>query len=109
MDKQKEKKEIKERKENWREYWATVDDIERFLDDHILLRRNVVTGRVECRIPESDYFQHDGTTGMTTDWVPLTDHIVNELWRLLSKTKKVKKPDIYNVIESNYTPCYHPF
>ena len=46
---------------------------------------------------------------MTTDWVPLTDHIVNELWRLLSKTKKVKKPDIYNVIESNYTPCYHPF
>jgi hypothetical protein len=50
------KKEEKERKprsaqgnalraKNWKEYTATVEDIERFLSDHVLLRNNVVTGR----------------------------------------------------------------
>jgi hypothetical protein len=34
-----------------------VEDIQNFLMDHILLRHNVITGRVECRVIERDYFQ----------------------------------------------------
>ena len=34
----------KERKANWREYTATVDDIQSFLIDRVMLRHNVVTG-----------------------------------------------------------------
>ena len=35
----------KERKKNWKEYTATVEDIQNFLMDRILLRHNVITGR----------------------------------------------------------------
>ena len=36
---------------NWKEYMATVEDIQNFLMDRILLRHNVITGRVEYRLP----------------------------------------------------------
>ena len=45
-----------EHKRNWKEYTATVEDIQNFLMDRVLLRHNVITGRVECRIPERDSF-----------------------------------------------------
>ena len=51
------KKESKEHKKPWREVYATVEDIQNFLMDRILLRHNVITGRVEYRLPERDYFQ----------------------------------------------------
>ena len=54
--KKEKKKETKERKPNWKDYMASVDDIKAFLSDRIYLRHNVITGRVECRIPERDYF-----------------------------------------------------
>ena len=38
----------KERKKNWQETYATVEDIKDFLEDHVMLRYNVVTRRVEC-------------------------------------------------------------
>ena len=44
----KESTEPKEHKKNWKEYVATIEDIERFLDERVLLRRNVVTGLVEA-------------------------------------------------------------
>ena len=34
----------RERKANWCEYTATVDDIQSFLIDRVMLRHNVVTG-----------------------------------------------------------------
>ena len=40
-------------KKNWKEYMATVEDIQNFLMDRILLRHNVITGRVEYRLPDS--------------------------------------------------------
>jgi hypothetical protein len=46
--KKKESAEPKEHKPNWKEYVATIEDIERFLDERVLLRRNVVTGLVEA-------------------------------------------------------------
>ena len=47
-----------ERKPNWKEYMATVEDIQNFLMDRILLRHNVITGRVEYRLPSS--YEHEG-------------------------------------------------
>ena len=116
------KKEEKERKprsaqgdalraKNWKEYTATVEDIERFLSDHVLLRNNVVTGRTECRVLESDLFADWIAEGLPTDrWLPVSDRIVNTLWRGLSKTKKlnVRTQDIHQIIRSDFSPDYHP-
>ena len=41
---------------NWKEYMATVEDIQNFLMDRILLRHNVITGRVEYRLPVERLF-----------------------------------------------------
>ena len=92
----------KEHKSNWQEYTAMPEDIKAFLMDNIFLRHNVITGRVEYRIPSS--YETDGT-----DWQPITDRIVNSLWTKLSKEKKVRIQDVYHVIESDFVPNYHPF
>ena len=92
----------KERKANWKEYTASVEDIKAFLSDHVYLRHNVITRRVECRLPSN--YEHDGT-----DWQPVTDRIVNSLWAELSKEKSARVQDVYRVIESDFVPEYHPF
>ena len=51
--KRKKRETASERKPNWKEYMATVEDIQNFLMDRILLRHNVITGRVEYRLPSS--------------------------------------------------------
>ena len=102
--KEKKKKEApqKEHKPNWQEVYATVEDIKAFLADRIYLRHNVITGRVECRIPSN--YEHDGT-----EWQPINDRTVNTLWAELSKEKSVRAQDIYRVIESDFVPDFHPF
>nr|MCR5472736.1 virulence-associated E family protein [Prevotella sp.] len=100
--KKKNEREKKERKPNWQEYTATPEDIKAFLADRIFLRHNVITKRVECRIPSS--YETDGT-----DWQPITDRIVNSLWTEMSKLKKVRIQEMYHVIESDFVPDYHPF
>ena len=105
-----ENNEKKEHKPNWTEVYATVDDIKAFLADHIYLRHNVITGRVECRIPEADYFAGGGAGGLSTDqWQPISDRIVNSLWAAMSKEKPTRAQDIYRVIESDFVPAFHPF
>ena len=52
---------------NWKEYTATVDDIRTFLGGRVFLRHNVITGRVEYRLPDS------------SEWQPVTDRVVNSL------------------------------
>ena len=89
--------EPKEHKKQWREYTATVEDIQNFLMDRVLLRHNVITGRVEFRIPDTD------------NWQPISDRIVNSLWAELSATKTVRVQDMYRVIESDFVPEFHPF
>ena len=99
-----------EHKKNYKEYMATVEDIERFLGDNLLLRKNVVTGRTECRIPERDAFAQWRADGLPRDqWLPISDRIVNDLWRTLSRVKKVKTEDIWRVIESDFVPTFNPF
>ena len=96
------KKEMRERKPNWMEYTASVEDIKAFLADRVFLRHNVITGRVECRIPSP-------FPGETSQWEPISDRIVNSLWAELSKEKTVRVQDVYRVIESDFVPEYHPF
>ena len=102
MKKQKKDKEQKEHKKPWREVYATVEDIQNFLMDRVLLRHNVITRRVECREPSGDVT--DGTP-----WQPISDRIVNSLWAELSATKAVRAQDMYRVIESDFVPEYNPF
>ncbi len=91
-----------EHKPNWKKYMATVEDIQNFLIGRILLRHNVIMGRVEYRLPSS--CEHEGT-----DWQPICDRVVNSLWTELSETKMVRVQDLYRVIESDFVPEYHPF
>lgn len=81
MKERKKSEEKKEHKKPWREYTATVEDIQNFLMDRVLLRHNVITGRVEFRIPDTD------------NWQPISDRIVNSLWAELSATKAVRVQD----------------
>ena len=102
MGKQKTNEEKQERKKNWKEYWATVEDIQNFVMDRLMLRHNVITRRVEYRLPAS--YEHEAT-----DWQPLSDRVVNSLWSELSLTKQVRAQDIYRVLESDFVPEYNPF
>ena len=85
--KKRKKKERAERKPNWKEYMATVEDIQNFIMDRLMLRHNVITRRVEYRLPSS--YEHEGT-----DWQPITDRVVNSLWSELSLTKVVRAQDM---------------
>ena len=130
--KDKEKKEApqKEHKPNWREVYATPEDIKAFLRGRVMLRHNVITRRVECRLLERDLWEsYDGSAesamrllqeaarreerraefGETTEWQPVSDRIVNSLWTEMSKEKPTRAQDLYRVIESDFVPDFHPF
>jgi len=118
MKKKKEPTEKKERKANWKEYTATVEEIQDFLADRIFLRHNVVTGRVEYKAPLVPPDWGDDTTQDSSSpswgrsgggWLPICDRVVNSLWAELSATKVVRVQDMYRVIESDFVPEYHPF
>ena len=112
------------RKPNWKEYTATVEEIKSFLTDRIYLRHNVITGRVEYRIPAPDLFSASDEHGWARNmdfredpcfpdainmWQPINDRIVNSLWVEQSREKTVRVQDVYRVIESDFVPEYHPF
>lgn len=97
------KRETKERKPNWTEMYASVDEIKDFLGNRIFLRHNVITRRVEYRMPSS--FTQD----FQPDWQPIDDRIVNSLWARLSRDRRARVQDLYRVIESDYVPDFNPF
>ena len=102
----------KEHKKNWREVYATVEDIKTYLSDHIYLRHNVITGRIECRVPTKDLWEL-GTdpfeAAQVDKWQPISDRIVNPPWTAMSREKPVRAQDLFRVIESDFVPDYHPF
>ena len=71
----------KEHKPNWREVYASVEEIKAFLSDHIYLRHNVVKRWVEARLPQEDAFC--GNTELaqfvSDDWQPMSDRLSNTL------------------------------
>ena len=94
-----------DRKPNWQEVYATVEDIRQFLDERVLLRYNVVTRRVEVH-----WLTDFGDAAPSLDdWEPLTDRLVNSLWVEMSEQKQVRVQDIFRVIESDYVAEYNPF
>ena len=88
-------------KKSWRERYASMAEIEQFLSDHMFLRRNLVKGCVECRVP-SDYGQEG------TGWERLSDYRVNSLWRKYKHDKDVLTHDLRQVMESDFVPDFHP-
>ena len=75
--------------------FASVEEIEAFLKEHVKLRRNVITSRTE-------YLDK-------AVWRPISDTKVNSLWKDMSKTKRVNVQDIYRIIESDFVAEFHPF
>ena len=74
---------------------ASVEEIKSFLDGHVRLRMNEITSRVE-------YFEDEL-------WQAINDRKVNSLWAEMSQITRVNKQDLYNIIESDYIPLFHPF
>ena len=94
-----------DRKPNWQEVYATVEDIQQFLSERVMLRFNVVTRRVEVH-----WLTNWGDDlSKPPEWEPLTDRLVNSLWVELSVQKPVRVQDIFRVIESDYVAEYNPF
>ena len=102
-NKNKNKNQKKERKKAWQETTATVEEIQRFLEDHVMLRYNVVTRRVESLSPNPSPIREGN------GWEPVTDRLVNSLWTEMSRDRQVRVQDIYRVLESDFVPEYHPF
>ena len=102
-NKNKNQNQKKERKKAWQETTATVEEIQRFLEDHVMLRYNVVTRRVESLSPSPSPIREG------YGWEPVTDRLVNSLWTEMSRDKQVRVQDIYRVLESDFVPEYHPF
>ena len=92
-----------EHKVPWQEKYAKPEEIEQFLNDHIYLRRNVVTMRTEWREPSS--YKDDGTE----DWQPMSDWKLNSLWKDMMKENPVIFKHMQKIIESDSFTDYHPF
>ena len=79
--------------------WASVKEIEEFLDSQVSVRYNVI--RRQCELVWK---------GQGEAYVPLTDRDENTLWTRMKKTGvEVRLQDIRNVLQSEYVPLYHPF
>ena len=95
----------KERKKNWKEVYASVEDIQQFLSDRVLMRYNLVTHQTEVHWLTD--FGDD--LRQKPQWERINDRIENTLWKELSKEKPVRMRDLQYVIGSDYVPAYHPF
>ena len=103
MTKKRTTTEKRERKPNWLELMASVEEIEQFLSERVMLRYNVLTRRVECHVLSD--FGRPTAEG----YEAVSDRVVNSLWAELNRRKPVRIQDMQRVIESDFVPEYHPF
>lgn len=92
--------------------WASITDIEQFLESQVSVRFNVV--RRQCEIRWKDNTDHaDGTSPGPLhkgEYSPITDRDENTLWcRMKKDGTEVRLQDIRNVLQSEFVPLYHPF
>ena len=101
----------KEHKKNWREVYATVEEIKAFLRDHIYLRFNVVKHQVEARLPDEDPFfaNEEFQQFVTGDWLEMSDRLFKTLLSALQTVKPTREKDLETVIGSGFVPQFHPF
>ena len=99
------KKKEQEADKNWQEVYATVEDIQQYLDDRVMLRFNVVTHQTEV------HWLTDWGDDLSKppEWERINDRIENTLWKDLSKQKPVRMRDLQYVIGSDYVAEYNPF
>lgn len=78
--------------------WATVSDIEAYLQSQGLFRHNTATGKTE--------YSPNGTG----PFVELDDRTENSMWRNLSKEGKLAKiQELRSVLASDFVPRFNPF
>lgn len=78
--------------------YASVADIEQFINSQVSVRYNVIRRQCEIRWKDKGEF------------VAITDRDENSLWRRMMKDgKEVRLQDIRNVLQSEFVPLYHPF
>lgn len=98
------KKQLNPDRENgksMRPKYASVREIECFLDGQASFRHNIITGYCEC-LPRN---AEEGT-----EYVELTDRYVNSLWRrMCNEGMTVNLNDLRNVLQSEYVRPYNPF
>ncbi len=94
---------LRERKASYQERLMTVGEIEDWLDQHIELHRNVITGRQEYR-----WLSENALTG-TGPWLNYDDHTLNTLYRMMKRVKDVKRDEIDWTVCSDYARDFNPF
>ena len=101
----------KEHKKNWREVYATYEEIKDFLRDHVYMRYNTVKYQVEARLPPEDPFccNNELAVFVNDDWQPMSDRLFNTLLTTVSKLKPTRERDLKTVIGSGFVPDFHPF
>ena len=93
----------------WGDSFASVEEIRTFLSEHVQLRHNVITGRVEHAKVNGASVKSEKYDVQNERWAPITDWVVNSLWAEMSAMRRVNVQDIYRVIESDFVPEFHPF
>ena len=101
----------KEHKPNWREVWATYEEIKDFLRGHVYLRYNTIKYRVEARLPSEDPFCANSELAqfVSDEWQPMTDRLENTLLMAVSAIKQTQRRALQTVLGSGFVPDFHPF
>ena len=94
---------LRERKPNYLEGYATLEEVEAFMKQNIELRKNVITSRREFRWLDGGLPIGDGR------WRNFEDKDLNDLWRMMEKTKPTKFDYVKRTVESSYSKEFHPF
>ena len=103
--------EEKEHKKNWREEYATMEEIKAFLSDHVYLRYNMVKHQVEVRLPSQDSFSRvkELEQFVTDEWLLMDNRLYKTLLSALQTVKPTRERDLETVLGSGFVPKYHPF
>lgn len=101
-----------------RSRYATVGDMEQFLDDTIKVRYNTIVSQPEFYYLEDNADADvdandnvDANADISKKWTLLTGNDLNSLWRRMSKqTGLTLDPNqLRNLLNSDYSPQYNPF
>jgi len=89
---------------------ASINEIIQFLSDHVELRYNQVTMRVEYRRKGANPRGKSGDNPSNPgSWTVINDRAVNTLWSEMAKTNRASAQDFFRVIESDYVEAFNPF
>lgn len=78
----------------------SVSEIKEYLTVHNRFRYNLLSCRTQVARFADD--------GHTTHWQNLDDRLLNSIWTAMNETKPLQINDLVRVIESDFTPAFHP-